>query len=709
MRIACTANTYNEDVGAVSDASCRACPVHAVSGLASALKAHCECDIGYYDERANASAADGLVMCSTCPIGAVCGERGTSLLTLPLEPGYWRTQPTSNNLLRCPDATAATTSCLGGASADALCKPWTTGPYCQLCNVTDGSRYFDELESSCQPCTGDGASTARSLILGGFATMALLLLGLLLLCRRQAAKGPSHSALYRWYLLGLRHYHALSLRNKAKQLVTLYQILVRLDDVFEIPMPPDVASLLSSLDVVSLNPASFGLPLGCVGLTTFYDNLLFATIAPVALVMLVTAASVVVACCQAHGMALSGPGRRMRGPVAGGGGDGMMTSPRARLLAGCRAGLLRALPTALLVSFLAFPMATNLALRAFSCKNFDDGSSHLRVDLSVDCNDDATHGPIKRLATAAIVIYPIGIPLWYMVMLRAARGAILSGRATTLSRALAFLHQDIEPRCLWWEVAEIAKKTFLLGAVALIKPGTSLQLIVGFGFSLVFMLLSSIVDPYRQDSDDFFALVCNFVLTASLFLCFVLKVDVLTEQVSAPATSFLASLPSIVKHRPFTRHLTERAHVGGQHTHGRAPRLVHVRLGDPHRRLPRRHRLRHRPRLLPRLRPAGGGGADARNPATRDALGAAADAERRPQVRRTIQRPSTRTPIAAAMMRIACMCCGQVPPLPLAHLVDRPGPVCDHQAAALHASARGLHLPRRRRPRRHRCARAVRR
>ena len=44
---------------------------------------------------------------------------------------------------------------------------------------------------------------------------------------------------------------------------------------------------------------------------------------------------------------------------------------------------------------------------------------------------------------------------------------------------------------------------------------------------------------YRQDSDDFFALCTNFVLTASLFLCFVLKVDVLAEQVDYVLTDDL--------------------------------------------------------------------------------------------------------------------------------------------------------------------------
>ena len=46
-----------------------------------------------------------------------------------------------------------------------------------------------------------------------------------------------------------------------------------------------------------------------------------------------------------------------------------------------------------------------------------------------------------------------------------------------------------------WEVAEIAKKTFMLGAVALIAPGSTMQLVVGINFTLVFMLLTGIVAP----------------------------------------------------------------------------------------------------------------------------------------------------------------------------------------------------------------------
>ena len=38
-----------------------------------------------------------------------------------------------------------------------------------------------------------------------------------------------------------------------------------------------------------------------------------------------------------------------------------------------------------------------------------------------------------------------------------------------------------QPRCYWWEIAEILKKLFLVGFFVLIEPGQTIQLVIGFG------------------------------------------------------------------------------------------------------------------------------------------------------------------------------------------------------------------------------------
>ena len=45
-----------------------------------------------------------------------------------------------------------------------------------------------------------------------------------------------------------------------------------------------------------------------------------------------------------------------------------------------------------------------------------------------------------------------------MLLLLSARKAILLEQPTTLSRSLAFLHQDYQPSVYWWETVETSKK-----------------------------------------------------------------------------------------------------------------------------------------------------------------------------------------------------------------------------------------------------------
>ena len=54
-------------------------------------------------------------------------------------------------------------------------RRWLTGPYCRICNVTDGSRYYDSSISACVPCEG-GSVTTPLAILGVILVVVLLLL-----------------------------------------------------------------------------------------------------------------------------------------------------------------------------------------------------------------------------------------------------------------------------------------------------------------------------------------------------------------------------------------------------------------------------------------------------------------------------------------------------------------------------------------------------
>ena len=76
-----------------------------------------------------------------------------------------------------------------------------------------------------------------------------------------------------------------------------------------------------------------------------------------------------------------------------------------------------------------------------------------------------------------------------------------------------------------------APQLFLVGFCVLIRPGSTVQLITGFVFSLLITLFSSIAEPFQNDGHDKFSLLCNFSLVMVLFFSLVLKMGVLSEDV----------------------------------------------------------------------------------------------------------------------------------------------------------------------------------
>ena len=65
----------------------------------------------------------------------------------------------------------------------------------------------------------------------------------------------------------------------------------------------------------------------------------------------------------------------------------------------------------------------------------------------------------------------------------------------------------------------------------LIRPGSTVQLVIGFVFSLVILLFTSIAEPFQQRAHDKFSLLCSFTLVMFLFLSLILKMGVLSEDV----------------------------------------------------------------------------------------------------------------------------------------------------------------------------------
>lgn len=112
--------------------------------------------------------------CVTCPGESVkCTSGGSTLQLLNIEPGYWRANEFSNEVLRC---TYGKAGCRGGndtTSADAYCSPGYTGALCGTCAA---NYFYSWSDAACRKCA-ERRSYYPSIVVFSSAT-AFLLIGM---------------------------------------------------------------------------------------------------------------------------------------------------------------------------------------------------------------------------------------------------------------------------------------------------------------------------------------------------------------------------------------------------------------------------------------------------------------------------------------------------------------------------------------------------
>jgi hypothetical protein len=310
---------------------------------------------------------------------------------------------------------------------------------------------------------GDGVIAKFFSVYLTIAAVALFaLLGTI--AARQRLSERTQAKLWRLWTTRLRRlWLAAKPFNKGKILIGFLMIVTKVEDVYEMTLPSDVRQLLSGLVV----PITFGLTgsndvLMCMGYDGFLSRLRFWMILPAILMGAVIVAALAMLWWerwQSNELRQVSLAERVVRTVQSER-FGVQTAKR----------LLRtALPLAVRLLFLIYPVVTNTAFEAFSCHEFErDRFSVLIADVSVTCTTDgeatAEIRHVRTLATLAICMYPVGLLAITAALLFRERRTIRERRSTFLSDAIRFLWVDYEPWSFWWEVCDAAMQPASQGA-----------------------------------------------------------------------------------------------------------------------------------------------------------------------------------------------------------------------------------------------------
>ncbi len=117
----------------------------------------------------------------------------------------------------------------------------------------------------------------------------------------------------------------------------------------------------------------------------------------------------------------------------------------------------------------------------------------LQQDFRVTCFS-TDHMPYVTLAFVALVVYVFAIPLMLFWLLKKANDQNFLFDETKgddfkeTKASYGSLYLQYENHYWWWELTVMVKKMFLTGAMVIISPGTSFQLLIGLLLAILYML-----------------------------------------------------------------------------------------------------------------------------------------------------------------------------------------------------------------------------
>ena len=190
----------------------------------------------------------------------------------------------------------------------------------------------------------------------------------------------------------------------------------------------------------------------------------------------------------------------------------------------------------LLLTFFVYSSVSSALFKTFACEGLDDGTTYLRADYRIEC-DSSKHKAFQVYAGCMLLLYAIGIPAFYGVLLFRDRAVLTrdqpdrDGLARTSS--ISDLWKPYKPSMFYYEVVECGRRISLAGVVVFIYPNTPAQIAVTLLLAFVFAMLSEALAPYVSRWDTWVSRMGHVAVFLSLYVALLLKVDVSDERASS--------------------------------------------------------------------------------------------------------------------------------------------------------------------------------
>ena len=287
----------------------------------------------------------------------------------------------------------------------------------------------------------------------------------------------------------------------------LYQFAAIAADTY-----PDVYDeFISKLTFINVN-IGFFVSSSCVVRTNFHHRLLFATLTPLGVLLVL----------------------RVTYHIAKKRNDG------------CQRALLavkhKHLSAALFIAFFIYSAVSFTIFQTFVCDTLDDGVRYLRADYSLTCSG-ARHKHYVVFSGLMVLLYPLGIPLICMWWVNEHQDELRRVDRDTIVALKPFqsIWAAYKPRRYFFEIVEFGRRLTLTVAAVFVSPGSSAQIAIVLLLAVVFLFVSESLSPFSRSSDMGLYRWGNGIVLGSMYVALLLKFDV-SEEESGPLSAFAGVL-----------------------------------------------------------------------------------------------------------------------------------------------------------------------
>ena len=186
----------------------------------------------------------------------------------------------------------------------------------------------------------------------------------------------------------------------------------------------------------------------------------------------------------------------------------------------------------ILVTFLVYSSVSSAVLQMFDCQDLDDGNNYLRADYSILC-DSPKHRALQVYAGVMVIIYPVGIPALYSMLLFRNRSVLTdeNGRGSDNNvQSTSNLWKPYKPSRFYYEVVECARRILLTGVAMLSEDDTAAKIAATSMIAVIFMVVVEVLAPYESRLDVWVSRAGHAVVFTSMYFALLLKVDVSNER-----------------------------------------------------------------------------------------------------------------------------------------------------------------------------------